>query len=145
MAQVTAYSAQNVTVTYLGKVLSGFSDGDDAIMVERNKPAMSQTIGIQGDGIYSQTSDKSGVVILKLLQGCEENAFLSTKISAAEVGGIVSGELIITETGNDARVTARKCVIEGMPQFQRGEGLTPVEWRFLSTDIDIVQGVGAEV
>lgn len=145
MAQVTAYSAQNVTVTYLGKVLSGFADGDDAIMVERNKPSMTQVIGIQGDGVYAQTSDKSGVVTLKLLQGCEENAFLSAKIAASELGGILSGELIITETGNDARVTARKCLIEGMPKFQRGEGLTPVEWRFLSTDIDIVQGVGAEV
>lgn len=143
--QVTAYSAQNVTVTFLGKVLSGFADGDDAIMVERNKPTMSQTIGIQGDGVYSQTSDKSGVVTLKLLQGCEENAFLSGKISASEAGGIASGELIITEFGNDARVTARKCVIEGMPKFQRGEGHTSVEWRFLSTDIDIVQGIGAEI
>jgi len=143
--QVTAYSAQNVTVTFLGKVLSGFSDGDDAIMVERNKPTMTQTIGIQGDGVYAQTADKSGVVTLKLLQGCEENAFLSAKIAASEVGGIVSGELIVTETGNDARVTARKCVIEGMPKFQRGEGLSAVEWRFLSTDIDIVQGIGAEI
>lgn len=145
MAQVTAYSAQNVTVTFLGKVISGFAEGDDAIMVERNKPTMSQTIGIQGDGVYTQTADKSGVVTLKLLQGCEENAFLSAKIQASEVGGIVSGELIITEIGNDARVTARKCVIEGMPKFQRGEGHTPVEWRFLSTDINISQGAGAEI
>jgi len=145
MAQVTAYSAQNVTVTFLGKVLSGFSDGDDAIMVERNKPTMTQQIGIQGDGMYMQTSDKSGVVTLKLLQGCEENVFLSAKIAASEAGGIVSGPLIITETGNDGQVTALKCVIEGMPKFQRGENAVPVEWRFLSTDISITQGAGAEI
>ena len=143
--QVTSYSAQNVTVSFLGKVLSGFSDGDDAIMVERNKPTMSQVIGIQGDGVYSQTSDKSGVITLKLLQGCEENAFLSTKIQASEAGGIISGELIITESGNDAKVTARKCIIEGMPKFQRGEGHTAVEWRFLSADVDMTQGAGVSL
>ncbi len=145
MAQVTSYSAQNVTVSFLGKVLSGFSDGDDAIMVERNKPTMSQVIGIQGDGVYSQTSDKSGVITLKLLQGCEENSFLSTKIQASEAGGIISGELIITESGNDAKVTARKCIIEGMPKFQRGEGQTAVEWRFLSADVDMTQGAGVSL
>ena len=145
MPQVTVYSAQNVIVTYLGKTLGGFAEGDDAIQVERNKPTMSQTIGMQGDGAYTQTSDKSGVITLKLLQGCEENTFLTKKIQAAETGGIVSGELIITEVGNDARVTARKCVIEGMPKFQRGEGQVPVEWRFLSTDVDMAQGAGAEV
>lgn len=145
MSQVSAYSAQNVNVSFLGKIISGFAEGDDAIMVERNKPTLSQSIGIQGDGVYTQTADKSGVITLKLLQGCEENTFLSGKIAASEIGAITSGELIITETGNDARVTARKCVIEGMPKFQRGEGHTSVEWRFLSTDIDIVQGTGAEV
>lgn len=143
--QVTAYSAQNVTVTFLGKVISGFSDGDDAIMVERNKPTMTQTIGIQGDGVYTQTADKSGVVTLKLLQGCEENTFLSAKLQAAETGTIASGELIITEVGNNAQVTARKCVIEGMPKFQRGEGQTAVEWKFLSTDINITQGTGVSL
>lgn len=140
--QVTSYSAQNVTVTFLGKVISGFSDGDDVVMVERNKPTMTQRVGVQGDAVITQTSDKSGVITLKLLQGCEENTFLSSKIQASEAGGITSGELIITETGNDAKVTARKCVIEGMPKFQRGEGQTPVEWRFLSADIDMSQGGG---
>lgn len=145
MAQVSAYSAQNVTVTYLGKVISGFAEGDDAIMVERNTPTMTQTIGMQGDGQYIQTSDKSGVVTLKLLQGCEENTFLTAKIQAAEVGGITSGDLLITEVGSDGGVIARKCVIEGMPKFQRGANTVPVEWRFLSTDVSISQSAGAEV
>ena len=142
MAQITSYSAQNVTVTFLGKVISGFTEGDDVVMVERNKPTLTQSIGVQGDAVYTQTSDKSGVVTLKLLQGCEENTFLSSKIQASEAGGIISGELIITETGNDAKVTARKAVIEAMPKFQRGESQTAVEWRFLSADIDITQGSG---
>ena len=139
---VTSYSAQNVTVTFLGKVISGFTEGDDVIQVERNKPTMTQVVGVQGDGVYSQTADKSGRVTLKLLQGCEENSFLSGKLQASELGGIVSGELIITEFGNDAKVTARKCVIEGMPKFQRGEGGNVTEWTFLSADIDITHGSG---
>lgn len=143
--QITGYSAQNVTVTFLGKVISGFAEGDDVIQVERNKPTMTQTVGVQGDGMYSQTADKSGKITLKLLQGCEENAFLTKKIQASEVGGIATGELIITEVGNDAKVTARKCVIEGMPKFQRGEGNNAVEWTFLSTDINITQGAGVAV
>ncbi len=145
MAQVTAYSAQNIVVTFLGKVIAGFADGEDAILVSRNKPTMTQTIGIQGDGIYSQTSDRSGVVTLKLLQNCEENAFLSAKVAASEAGGITSGLLIITEIGNDAKVTANKCVITGVPDFQRGEGQNSVVWSFLSTDIAITQGAGASV
>lgn len=145
MAQITSYSATNVTVTFLGKIIDGFAEGDDAIQVERNKETISQTIGMQGDGVYSQTADKSGTITIKVLQGCKINEFLSAKIQATEAGGITTGELIITETGNDAQVTARKCLIAGMPKFQRGEGTTAVEWKFLSSSINITQGQGVEV
>lgn len=143
--EVSAYSAANVNVSYLGVTLGGLADGDDAIVVERDMKTMSKQVGMQGDGVFSQSVDRSGKITIKCLQNSETNKFLTAKMAATEAGAIASGPLIIEEAGSDAGVTANKTVIEGFPTFKRGQKANTVEWVFLSIDIDIKHGAGASL
>lgn len=145
MADVTSYSAQNFNLNWLGHNFTGFADGDDAIVVERNTPNMVQTVGMQGDGVYTQSSDKSATITVKLLQSSTTNLFLTNKQQASEAGLIASGPMIGTEAGSASKFTANKTVIEGAPSFTRGMGHNPVEWTFLSFDTAVAHGEGVAV
>lgn len=142
-SEISTYSAQNGNLNWLGVNFSGFADGDDVIMVERNTPNMTQTVGMQGDGVYTQSSDKSGVVTVKLLQNSSMNLFLTNKQQTSEAGLIASAPLVYSEYGSASKFTAHKAVIEGAPNMTRGAGHNVVEWKFLSFDVAISHGEGA--
>jgi len=143
--EVSSYSAQNVSLTYLGHNFTGFADGDDAIIVERSVKTMAKLVGMQGDGVFTQSADKSGMVTVKILQNSETNKFLTSKARATEAGVIASGPLIMTEAGSDAKASCMNTVIEGIPSLTRGAGHNVVEWTFLSMNMTIEHGFGNEV
>jgi hypothetical protein len=143
--EVSSYSAQNININYLGHRFSGLADGDDTITIERTVRTMDKVVGIQGDGVFTQSADRSGMITVKLLQNSETSKFLTLKQQATEAGVIVSGPLIMTETGSDAKASCMKTVIEGVPTLIRGAGHNQVEWVFLSMDISVSHGFGVEV
>jgi len=143
--EVSSYSAQNVSVNYLGHQFQGFADGDDAIQIERSVKTMTKLVGMQGDGVFTQSADKSGMITVRLLQNSETNKFLTLKQAATEAGVIASGPLIMTEAGSDARAACMRTVIEGQPSMVRGAGANTVEWTFLSMDVTIGHGFGTRV
>jgi len=143
--EVTSYSAQNVNINWLGHNFGGFADGDDAITIERSVPTMTKLVGMQGDGVFTQSADRSGSITINVLQNSETNAFLTNKAKATEAGVIASGPLIMTEAGSDAKSSCMKTVLEGLPSMVRGAGHNSVSWVFLSMDMDIDHGFGAEV
>jgi hypothetical protein len=143
--EVSAYSAANMNLSYLGVTATGFADGDDAIMVERDVKTMTKQVGMKGDGVFSQSVDRSGKITLKLLQNSAFNAFLTKKMAATEAGAIASGAMICDEVGGDSGFTANKTTIEGFPAFKRGQKANVVEWVFLSIDINIRHGQGVQL
>lgn len=145
MAEASSYSAANVSLTYLGKAIVGFADGDDAIVAERSVVTMSKIVGMQGDAVFSQSADRSGTIKLKLLQNSSANEFLTAKAAANEAGALVSGPMICTEVGSDSGFTANKCIIEGAPKISRGAGHNVVEWSFLCADLNLKHGAGVSL
>ena len=141
MAQTTTtYSASAVNINWLGHSFTGLGSGDDAIQVERTNPSMTLTIGVQGDGTISQSTDKSATITIRLLSGSATNDFLTAKANASDAGVIASGPMLIEEFGSSSKVTAGRCVIEKIPAFTRGAMANEVEWTFLTTDCAISHG-----
>jgi len=143
--EVSSYSAQNVNVNFLGHNFTGFADGDDAIKFERSVQSMTKLVGMQGDGVFTQSADKSGQVTIKLLQNSRTNKFLTNKQAATEAGVIASGPMIMTEAGSDARASCMRTVIQGPAPMTRGAGHNVVEWVFITMDMTIGHGFGSEV
>jgi len=134
---VTTYSAANTTVTYAGHSFEGFGAGDDVISVARREDGMQLDIGMQGDGVYSQSTDKSGTITIRLLAGSATNDFLNAKVQATDAGAVFSAPLIIKEEGSSAGATAARAVISKQPDFSRGNVAGEVEWVFLSDNVAI--------
>ena len=143
--QVTTYSAAATTLVYMGHVFGGFADGEDVISVARGKDAVNMTIGMQGDAVFSQTTDKSGTITVKLLAGSATNEFLNKKAQATDAGTLAIGDLIISEVGTEAGVSAEKCIIQKIPDYGRGETAKTVEWVFLSPKVQVKHDAGVEV
>lgn len=143
--QVSSYSAQNVVITWLGHSFVGLDEGDDSIQVTRDNPTMSKTVGIQGDVVFTQSTDKSGTITIRTLQNSETNSFLSAKAQASEAGVVANGPLIIDEIFSDAKVVCNKTVIQGVPGLARGAGHNSVEWVFLAAEVLPIHGMGAEI
>lgn len=143
--EVTSYSAQNVNLNWLGHNFTGLADGDDVIIIDRSVKTMAKLVGMKGDGVFTQSADRSGMITVKCLQNSSTNTFLSNKAKATEAGVIASGPMIMTEAGSDAKASCMRTVIEGIPAMTRGAGHNVVEWTFLSMEIDISHGFGAEV
>ena len=143
--EFSSYSSQNVSINWLGHLFTGLADGDDAITIERTEKTMTKLVGIHGDGVLTQSADKSGMITIRTLQNSETNKFLSLKAAATEAGVIASGPLIMTEAGSDAKAMCQRCVIEGVPSMVRGASTNSVEWTFLSLDITIFHGFGMSI
>ena len=129
---VTAYSASNVIVTYGGHTFQGFAGGDDVITVNRREDAVQLDIGMQGDGVYSQSTDMSGEITIRIQAGSATNDFLSAKARAGDIGAVFVAPLIITEIGTTTKTTADKTVIQRVPDLSRGAVAGEVEWVFVS-------------
>jgi hypothetical protein len=143
--EVSSYSAQNVSINWLGHQFQGFADGDDTITIERSEKTMTKLVGMQGDGVFVQSADHSGMITIRLLQNSETNKFLTLKQAATEAGVIASGPFIMVEAGSDARASCMRTALEGVPSMVRGAGANTVEWTFLSMDITIGHGFGVRV
>jgi hypothetical protein len=135
--KVSVYSAANTIVNYAGHTFEGFAAGEDVIKVSPLGPGVQIVVGIQGDGVVNMSTDKSARITIKLLKGSATNKYLSAKYNAAQIGMVLSAPLIITEVGSDEKVTAKKTLIEKMPDMSKGSTASPVEWSFISFDCAI--------
>ena len=141
----TVYSAANVIATYGGHTMRGFAGGDDVIQVTRREDAVDLSIGVQGDGVFSQSTDMSGTITITLQAGSATNEFLSGKARAGELGALFVAPLVITEIGTDTKTTADKCVIQKVPDLSRGATAGEVEWVFLSPFVRTYQAGSEEI
>ncbi len=145
MASVTTYSAAATSVVYASHLIEGFADGDDVIKVERAEDSIQATIGIQGDAVVSQSTNKSGTITVSLLAGSISNEFLSGKANANDAGSLFAGDINISETGTGAGVVAEKCIIQKIPEYGRGATAKNLEWVFFSPNIMIKHASGTEI
>jgi len=132
MDDVTVYNAAKVSISWAGHSFTGLGSGDDAIKVSRRGDGVQLDIGMQGDGTFSQSTDKSGTITVRLLAGSETNKFLSLKAAASEAGALFSAPMIISEAGTDNKTAAMRTVIQKVPDMNRGAKAGEVEWTFLS-------------
>jgi len=140
MPVLKTYNATNVIVTYGGHTFTGFAGGDDVVQVSRREDSVQLDIGMQGDGVYSQSTDKSGEITITLQAGSETNDFLSGKASAGDAGALFIAPMIVSEAGTNTRTTADKCTIQKVPDLSKGATAGDVEWVFISPFVNTFIG-----
>lgn len=131
------YSPSDVTFTYAGRALEGFSD-NTFISISRESPLYSSKRAMDGTAEVVQQRYSKWVVILTLTQSSTSNDFLSAmqqflfdnKISAMEYL-----PLIIKDNSGNTTFFAKDVWIEELPEQTFSDGMGEREWRFVCNDV----------
>lgn len=134
---VGSYGFKNVVCLVDGVALSGFSDGDTPISVERNKDALSLLVGADGDAAALFDADRSGLATVSLLQTSKSNLVLTAKLQLQEAGVFSPFPFVVRDTNGNDLVLAEAAFLVGPPRAAFGQGHNAREWRLLLPAVDI--------
>lgn len=70
------YDFKEVAVTFGGRIITGFADGD-AVAVELNEDEWTLQVGAEGEATRSKSNNNSAKVTIRLQQASESNAVLN--------------------------------------------------------------------
>ena len=66
MSSVTNYDPMKTSVVVDGLIITGFSDSS-MVVITRNEDIVTTTVGTQGDVVYSENANRSGMITLSLM------------------------------------------------------------------------------
>ena len=124
------YNFDNVALTIDGARVTGFGDGDDVIMIERNTELGTPQIGADGSSVLSITADRSAKMTIKLLQSSPFNQYLQNKVARQRSGALSGMSFPVTmvdlSTGETGACSQVMVMGEAMPS--KGKNATERTW-----------------
>ena len=134
MATFTSFSFENVAVLIDGQRLQGLWEGDDPVMVERNKPSGNALVGVDGDAVVSRPVDRSRTVTIKCMPNSEAHRILLNKQRAIENNEVQEFTVSITDVGNGEGGQSTQATIIEQPGMSFGENASEREWVLFAND-----------
>lgn len=136
------YSFLNTVFLVNGVELSGFSDGDDVINMERRTDSASDMIGADGNMMVSLSADYSGEVTIKLQQTSPSNKFLTGLLNRQEGRGVnfKPVQLFFQDTYRRDIGSGSLGYIKKPANMVRGANGQTVEWSFVVERLDLLCG-----
>lgn len=124
----SSYAYKNVQATLDGLTVRGLFDGDDAISVERGADVGTLLVGADGSSIFSQSSNESAQITLRLQHTSPTHRQLLQKERQQRAGRLIGFPFDLIETGSGEGGTADKCFIMQGPTDSKGENASVREW-----------------
>ncbi len=125
---LSTFDFKQVSVSFNGQILSGFAEGDDAIMVEFDTEQWNLNIGADGEGTRSKSNNSAGKITLKLMQGSPSNDILNAAYQVDKIAGQGLGAVFIKDNSGRSLHTAVEAWIEKMPNVAYGANSGSREW-----------------
>jgi hypothetical protein len=122
--------------------VTGFADGDDVIMIERNTENAKYKVGAGGQMAVAITADRTGKITLKLQQTSPSNKIFNAIHSLQQAGPrkMAPVQIFLQDLSRQDTAVALAGVIEKLPSISRGEGINNQEWVFVCEDVEIFLG-----
>ena len=144
---MTTYAFQDINCSMAGPTgfLSlgyGSANSEEGITIEMAGDKNTMTIGADGEGMHSLHADKSGTVIVRLLQTSPQNAKLQAMYDAQTFSSSLHGQniFVITNSRSGDVTTARSAAFKKKPSLTYAKDGKMREWVFDSLKIDTVLG-----
>lgn len=134
------YDPKDVIFVLGGFNISGFAP-DTFIEVSRNEDAMSLIVGADGQGVRTKNNNRSGRIVVRLLQTSESNAILDSFANADEAdgSGAVPG-LVKDNRGNILHACEQAWVVK-KPSSNFGAVESQMrEWIIETDNLTMVEG-----
>jgi hypothetical protein len=137
MAGPVSFSFKDVVVLFNGIPLTGFADGPDAIVIERNVDAYRLLIGADGDAVALKSANRSGVATLRFLQTSSSNAVLTAALKVQDAGLLSPASFAVKDSNSQDLVLAEGAFPAGPPSLAYGDDHNKREWRLALPAVDI--------
>ncbi len=123
------HSFERVQVTLNSLPITGFWEGDDAVMIEPHDDNGEEVVGADGDMTFSYSADDAVNITLKLKPSSPANALLNSYYRRSRAGTISGGYPIsIRDTGTGEGGSAAECHIKTAPSRGLGKNATERTW-----------------
>lgn len=128
MANSSAYSMLQVTITLDGQLVVGLWDGDDAVVITPSTDNGAGMVGADGSSIWSQSADMSVEISLKLQHTSPAHRLLMQKLKQAQSGRLVGFPLTVMDKLSGEGGDTHQAFIKGWPAVQEGTAASVREW-----------------
>ena len=115
MSSVTNYDPMKTSVVVDGLIITGFSDAS-MVVITRNEDIVTTTVGTQGDVVYSENANRSGVITLSLMVTSSSLDYLRNLAKARKEFMIVISDANKTPT---EVISAGRCRITKIPETKK--------------------------
>ena len=115
MSSVTNYDPMKTSVVVDGLIITGFSDAS-MVVITRNEDIVTTTVGTQGDVVYSENANRSGVITLSLMVTSSSLDYLRNLANARKEFMIVISDANKTPT---EVISAGRCRITKIPDTKK--------------------------
>lgn len=138
--QQAVYTFRDVVCLVGGVPLSGFTEDNDCIIIKRRKDVGTLSVGSDGNGVFSQSADRSYEITIKLQGTSVANSILQDLLSTSDLIKTVVFPLHIQNISGLDRCTTSTAVISKQPDLSFGAESTPREWVILAGSADVYVG-----
>lgn len=121
------FDPKEVSIVIGGRAMTGIADGTH-LTVSRNNDSYTLTVGAAGEGARSKSNDKSGTVVLTLLQTSSDNDYLSGLISADELNNSGIVPVAIIDNNGTTVVTAAEAWVRKPADLENADEASNREW-----------------
>ena len=139
MAEFRQYRPDGIVVVLKGIDITGMIDGE-FVTVERTKETWTKRKGAFGDGVRTQSHDRSGRATIKVLAQHPVNDALSALMIEDEQFGTGVGEFMMQDLNGTTLCHGDKAWLVKPPSAARADTDGEVEWLIDIDDLDVFIG-----
>jgi len=124
------YDHKQSVLTLSGYEITSFDESADSVSISNISDAGAYTIGSNGSGVFVITGNKSGTLVLKLLQHSADNEVLN-QLYNQQINAIKSFtpiEMYFKDTLNGDEVMGNRGFFTTAPTTARGTAHNPTTW-----------------
>jgi hypothetical protein len=139
-----AYSMLDVTVVIAAPPVVPkhevvhYADGDDVIMIKRREDGITDKIGADGKMAIARSANKSGEIVIKLMQTSPTNHVLLEifTLQQQKGGRFIPIQVLFQDVNRQDRAAAVAGYIKNLPEIARGAGVNTQEWTVVCESLD---------
>lgn len=132
--ETTAFSMQAVAATLDGLPIRGYFDGDDVISIENGVDVGELMVGADGTSLFSQTTDRSAMITIKLQHTSPTHKQLLQKWKQQQAGRLLPFPFDVVDKNSNEGGTADQCYVKAAPTSALGKNATVREWVIVTGD-----------
>ena len=133
-----AYSFNNVVMLVNGIEMTGWPEGNDVIMCDRNEDSATQSVGVGGEMTVSVSQDRTGVVKFKLKQNSPSNGVMTAIITSQENGLFVPVFVQVKNTQGGELVSGTQGFVKRPAGIKFGDVIDFSEWEIVCERLDFI-------